>query len=173
MNPLRTLLLVSTLFVGSFALPALGEEPWETAAVKGIQTMNLGDGREFIKVAHTETKTRMRKFLLDRLRGTPGSRETQATLQEMGVSSLDEAEKIPLDPFVQQMIVFMHAAAPQPQRQAMEEAQFRAVSSEPSGDSFRVTVEMTYVAGGTTRTAKMPLLARREGSEWKYNGDTK
>ena len=173
MARLRCLFSLAALLVCSIALPALGAEPWETAAIQGVRTMNLGDGKEFIKVTHTNTKTALRKFMLDRMQARPTSPATQDVLQKLSLANVEEAGRLPLDVFVERLIFYMHEEVPQPQRKAMEEAGLTAVSSELSGDTARVTVEMTYVAGGTPRTGKMLLLARREGDVWKYDGQTK
>lgn len=172
-SPHRSILFAISLLILVVATPAQSEEAWEAVAVKGMKTMNLGDGKAFAENAHTDFKGRMRSFMLDRMRATPTSEDTQRRLKEYGVSSLAELEKLPLDQFIQPTIHHMHASIPQPMRSALEGAQFKAVRSEIAGNIYRVTVEMTFTLNGKTGANQMTLLAKREGDTWKYYGDSK
>lgn len=171
-SPPSTLFAIS-LLIFALATPAQSEEAWEAVAVKGIKTMNSGDGKTFAKNAHTDFKHRMRSLMLDSMRATPTSADTQRSLKDYGVSSLPELEKLPLDQFIQTTIYHMHASIPQPMRTALKEAQFKVVRSEATGDTYRVAVEVTFTLNGKTGARKIMLLAKREGDTWKYYGDSK
>jgi hypothetical protein len=169
----RTFLSAIALLFSWLAVPAQAIEAWETAAVNGIKAMNLGDGEAFAEVAHIDFKTRMRKFMVDRMRATPTSADTQSTLKDYGVGSLAELEKLSLDQFIKTTISRAHESIPQPMRVALEDAQFRVLKSEAVGDGYRVSVEMTFTLNGKAGGRPILLLARRDGDTWKYYGDTK
>jgi len=160
------------LLVFSCQLCAWSAEPWEEAAIKGITSMNHGDGKVFAETAHTEFKKLMRNFMLQRVRATPTSDATKNTLRDYGVSSLDELEKLSLDEFVRITIRQMHLANPPAIQTAMKEAQFKVLGSELQDGSYQVKVEMKFTLNGRNGTTTMLLLAKSEAKEWKYFGDS-
>jgi hypothetical protein len=173
MNPHRTRSLVAVLLICSLATLARSAEPWEDAAIKGISSMNRGDGKTFAENSHSEFKRKMQKFMIDRVRATPAAPITLKTLKDFEVSSVDELEGLALEAFTQKMIHFMHAALPEPMRTALEEAEFKVIDSEAADDTYRVTVEIAFMQKGEAKTNKMTLLTKREDGVWKFNGDSR
>lgn len=147
------------------------EEPWETVVIQGIRAMNRGDGQTFVQVAHPEFKMTMRNILLQKMQGAMGSPQNQEVLDAFGLASETELEKLAPDEMVTRMIRWMHFNSPVRLRAAMKEAQFKVVSSAPEGHLQQVKVEMECVLDGVSRKAPMVLLARQDGTAWKYYGD--
>ena len=87
--------LVLTFFLG--LLCARGAEPWEDAAIKGLASMNCGDGKTFAEVAHADAKKGMRTMMLGELKATPGTAATRNTLKDLKVSTVEEIEKLSVD----------------------------------------------------------------------------
>lgn len=154
-----------------FTSALFAEEPWETVVIQGIRAMNRGDGQTFVQVAHPEFKMTMRNILLQKMQGAMGSPQNQEVLDTFGLASETELEKLALDEMVTRMIRWMHFNSPVRLRAAMKEAQFKVVSSAPEGHLQQVKVEMECVLDGVSRKAPMALLARQDGTAWKYYGD--
>ncbi|MES2507104.1 MAG: hypothetical protein V4599_10385 [Verrucomicrobiota bacterium] len=154
-----------------FASALVAEEPWETVVIQGIRAMNRGDGQTFVQVAHPEFKVTMRDQLMQRMRGVMGSPQNQEVLDAFGLASVEELEKLAPDEMVTRMIRWMHFNSPARLRAAMKEARFKVVSSALEGNLQRVKVEMEFVLDGVPGKAPMVLLARQEGTDWKYDGD--
>ena len=159
------------LFLCFSASALVAEEPWETVVIQGIRAMNRGDGQTFVQVAHPEFKVTMRDQLLQRMRGAMGSPQNQEVLDAFGLASVKELEKMSLDEQVTKMIHWMHFNSPPRLRVAMKEARFKVVSSALEGNLQRVKVELEFVLDGVPRKAPMVLLARQDGTAWKYDGD--
>ena len=139
----RFLLFFVSILICSFAVNAQTTNAWELAVIKGMTTMNKGDGKSFAENAHTDFKNQMRNLTLYGLRAHPTTAETLKCIKDYGVSTIDELEKIPVDRFIELTIHWMHVALPPSMRTASEEAQFKPVSNELQGDTYRVTVEMS------------------------------
>ena len=148
------------------------EQPWEEAAVSGIRAMNKGDGKSFTKIAHPETKQIMKRVFVMGMRKNPGT-DGPSVLADFGVATVDDLESMDIDAFIEKMIVNMHSHAPPDFQIAARSADFRALSSTASPDGYRVTVEMRITFRGAERKDSMFLLAKKSGTEWKYNGSIK
>jgi hypothetical protein len=173
MNSLRSLLLGVALLISCLSTLVRGAEPWETAAIRGFTAMNQGDGKAFAEVAHPDYKAQMRTYMLERLHAAPTSADTQKILKDFGVANIDKMEKFSSEQFIQKLIYSMHVSMPAPMRTALEQAQVKVISSEPDGDDYRVTVELSFAASGKTGANKMILLVKRDGDAWKYDGTSK
>ena len=172
MNIFKVPFYVIFVLVLSGQFHARSAEPWEDAAIKGITSMNRGDGKTFTETAHTEFKKLMRNFMINRMRATPTSDATQKALRDYGISSLDELERLSLDEFVRLTIPLMHLANPPAMQKAMKEAEFNVVSSELHEGNYQVKVEMKFTLRERTGKTTMLLLVKNEGKQWKYYGDS-
>ena len=171
MNTTRYYKSALAVFLFIISLAARGEDAWADAAVKGLVAMNSGDGGSFVKITHSDHKTIMRDLLISRIRATPTSKDSIATLRDYGAASVADLESIPMDVMIKKMIYFMHHSIPVPTRTALKDAKLVPVGSEPRDDLYRVLINMTFVLDGKSAERRFVVLAKQEDGVWKYYGE--
>jgi hypothetical protein len=172
MRAFPMVLCVQSLLLAS-APGVKAAEPWETAAVEAVASMNRGDGETFVKHTHIELKELMRKLPLQSLKQEPESRGTREFLAQMKVKDIPELEALDTDTYIRRLIVNMHEAQPPAMKESMKGAQITVKQSASEGGMQRVTVDVTVHFLAQPKTMEMILYAKREGDAWKYCGDAK